>query len=129
MKHKFNNKEEALVMCKTMMKNLSGEWTQQPMGPQKEVPWDKDRSLWIPLISNGEIYVIFNTNDGSCSAAHEGVNFEMESWDGRTAKEAISKLIRSYASSIKNTKEEIEALKIELPKMERKYELMKTWIA
>lgn len=121
----ITTKKECLAVCKKMAEGLSGKWKARASGPVKAVIRDTD---WYPFISNGEVYILMNCHDGSYSAAYEGVNFEHESWDGRTPKEALSKLVKHHERSIQRMKDEVEELKQEIPEEEAKHERMKTWL-
>lgn len=121
-------KEECIAFCEKMMNDLNGEWKAKPSGPHKKMPWERTHSEWMPLISNGEVYILLNVDDGSYDAAFEGVNYEMEGWTGRTPKEALSKLVRAHKSRITSMKKRVAELNKEIPEAEVEYERMKTWL-
>lgn len=125
MKKNIATKEECLAICKKMAEGLSGKWKSQASGPNKAVIRNTD---WHAYISNGEVYILYNVFDGSYSAAYEGTNFELESWSGRTPREALSKLVKNYERRIQRMKAELEELKQEIPEAEKKHERMKTWL-
>lgn len=125
MKNNIATEEECLAICKKMMKGLNGKWKSQASGPNIAAIRDTD---WYAYISNGEVYILYNVFDGSYSAAYEGVNFEHESWNGRTPREALSRLVKDHERSVKRMKEELEELKQEIPEEEKKHEHMKTWL-
>jgi hypothetical protein len=114
----ISTKKECIAICKEMAKGLNGKWKNQPSGPHQ--------GKWIPFISNGEVYILKN-HDNSYSAAYEGVNYELESWDGRTPKEALSKLVKAFGNSIQHMIYRRDELNSDIPKAELRYEEMKTW--
>ena len=122
----IKTKKECLAICKKMMEGLNGKWKATASGPNKAVVRNTD---WTPFISNGEVYILLNTHDGSYSAAFEGDNFEFISWDGRTPASALKKLIKSQEKSIQNMIYRRDELNSEIPKEEEFYERMKTWIS
>jgi hypothetical protein len=62
------------------------------------------------------------------TAFHSNVNFELESWEGRTPKEALSRLIAAHKNTIKWLKGQREALDERIPKEEEKLKQMLAWI-
>lgn len=124
-KESIATKKECLAICKAMMEGLGGKWKSQAHDISSSVVRDTD---WYAIISNGEVYIIHNPSDGSYSAAYEGVNFEHESWNGRTPKEALSKLVKAHERSIQRMKDELAELKEEIPEAEVEHERMKTWL-
>jgi len=125
MKKYIYTKEECLALCKKMASKLNGEWKFQPSDISKSVVRDTD---WYAIISNGEVYILHNAFDGSYSAAYEGMSYELESWDGRTPKEALSKLIKSRGNSIKAMEKELEELKKAIPEAKKNHAKMLNWI-
>lgn len=124
MKHFIETEEECLAICAKMMKGLKGKWESEA----SKVDAVLRNTNWYAFISNGEVYILHNSSDGSYSAAYEGTNFELRSWNGRTPKEALRRLIRSHARSIEDSKKLLASLKKEIPQEEARQKHMQTWL-
>lgn len=119
------NRKKALAICKLMIEALGPEW--KPDLPPKRKGIE---DLWCtPAVKRDGIRIMQRDPDKKeYTAFHEGVNFELESWEGRTPKEALSRLIADHKNTIKRLKKQRSDLDERIPKEEEKLKQMLTWI-
>ncbi len=118
------NRKEALAICKLMIAELGEEWKPN-VGPKRKNLED----LWyLPVVKRDGVCIMqYDPDKKEYTAFHEGVNFELQSWEGRTPKEALSKLIADHKNTIKWLKGQREALDERIPREEEKLKQMLTW--
>jgi len=118
------DRKEALAICKLMIAELGVEW-KPDVAPKRS----KLKDDWcLPVVKRDDVRIMqYDPDKKEYTAFHEGVNFELESWEGRTPKEALGKLIAAHKSTIKWLKGQREALDERIPKEEEKLKQMLTW--
>ena len=118
------NRKEALAVCKLMIAEIGPEW-KPDLAPKRSKLKD---DWYLPVIKRDGVRIMqYDPDKKEYAAFHEGVNFDLQSWEGRTPKEALSKLVAGHKNTIKWLKGQREALDERIPREEEKLKQMLTW--
>jgi hypothetical protein len=119
------DRKEALAICKLMIAELGVEW-KPDVAPKRSNLKD---DWYLPVVKRDGVRIMhYDPDKKEYTAFHSNVNFELESWEGRTPKEALSRLIAAHKNTIKWLKGQREALDERIPKEEEKLKQMLAWI-
>lgn len=111
-------KKESVEAAQKLAAGLSGEWKVKTYRLFSSDPSDVS---YVSHITNGIVYILqHDPKKKDYTAAFEGMNYEIESWSGRTPAEALGRLVRDHSRRVKDLIIHISFLEKLLPEMKAK---------